>query len=178
MGLNSQGIWEYEETEAIPATFSAFLNRLSNSVTAKFAGTAFTPFTPTFTCATPGINPTLGTTGSAVGRYTRNGRLITAYFQISAGGTGFNQGTGAAYNIALPVPANLSITPTAGVARIYSGSGPAALGVRVAVNGAGTLGIQFTNTFNGTLGNFAPGAPFALTNAMIIDGYITYEAAS
>lgn len=58
-------------------------------------------YTPALTASV--TNPTLGTGGSATGRYARSGSVITCWFSIALAGTGVNAGAGA-YYVSVPVP--------------------------------------------------------------------------
>jgi hypothetical protein len=60
-----------------------------------------TPWTPVI--STTGTAFNIGTTGTAVGWYTRSGSDVTAQFVITCGGTGITKGTGI-IAISLPVP--------------------------------------------------------------------------
>lgn len=58
-------------------------------------------YTPALTASS--VNPNIGTTGSALGRYTRNGDTVTTWGSITFGGAGIAAGTGN-YRISVPFP--------------------------------------------------------------------------
>lgn len=70
-----------------------------------------TSFTPVLGATS---NPNLGSTGQALGRYVRSGRLITVEFFFEFGGTGISQGSGTYFvappiTIASPLGANATL---------------------------------------------------------------------
>lgn len=126
-------------------------------------------YTPTITGSV--TNPTNYT---ASGRYVQIGKLCLAMFNITAGAS-FTAGSGT-YTISLPVSARV-FAVTAGSARIYDAStGNAHLGVRPALVGANTLGIQYTATHGGSLSTVGAAGPWTWASGDIIDGFLIYEA--
>lgn len=84
---------------------AADLNNLDNQGT----------YTPVLTAVT--TNPNLGSTGTALGFWQRNGHLITGWARFTFGGTGISAGSGI-YRVSLPFTADLAI--------VEDGSGAAA----------------------------------------------------
>lgn len=131
----------------------------------------FAGYTPALTAAT--TNPTLGTGGTASGYWAYVGGLVVAYFSIVFGSSGVAAGTGG-YFISLPAPATIGVGSTAGTVRVYH-AGNAAFGI-TRLQSSTTLGMQYTSTFNGALGNVGAGSPFTAVAGDIYDGFITYQA--
>lgn len=145
-------------------TGSAWAELLNNR-----GGSAWTPYTPTWTAST--TNPTIGN-GTLNGRYMRVGRVIHYVVNLVAGST-TTFGTGN-YEIGLPVQVSGSAT--------HIGQAQLAAGTRwggqvVITTGASSAAAFFpTSATDPRLANWSPTAPvtFANGHSMRISG--TYEA--
>lgn len=80
---------------------------------------SYTAWTPTLTGSSS--NPTLGSGGSATGRYTALGKHVSGYGTIQFGSSGAAAGSGE-YLIALPVTATATTPRTMGSAVLYDAS--------------------------------------------------------
>lgn len=80
-------------------------------ITAEWSirNSVFGTYTPALTASI--VNPNLGTTGTAVGRWHRTGHLITGWAEFDFAGTGVLAGSGS-YQINLPFPFDASFNPT------------------------------------------------------------------
>lgn len=124
---DSNGVYLYGEDDTI-GLFSAFLNKLGNSISAvvttlksriaaveaKLAGSTATSYTPTLT------NIVLGTGGTAKGRYTVLGSTVTCFVTITLG-SGGSVGTGALY-VGFPTTAQTEHSHIGTFFGIHSGS--------------------------------------------------------
>lgn len=129
-------------------------------------------YTPTLTAVT--TNPTLGTGGSASGRYTMyGGKFVTCHGTIAFGTSGANAGSGQ-YLIALPFAASSAIT--GGVPSVGSGLIRCA-GSTAIVNFFASSGSSTMAAITVAGGNMASGAPGAWTNNDYISFTMSYETA-
>ena len=149
--------------------------QVDTDITYRYVGAAWTTwnipwtaYTPVLTCGT--TNPTGQT---CTGRYAQQGKIVTAHFEITMGGT---PGSGTPYLISLPVTAILS-GRTIGTSRLYdSSTGNYVIGV-AEINTTTAVLLQFGLTYLGSLINAAATQPWTWATNDLIDGYIIYEAA-
>lgn len=137
------------------------------------AAPTYSAYTPTLTAAS--VNPTLGTGGSAAGRYAQTGKIVNAAGTITFGSSGTNAGSGE-YRIALPVTQPASIgSNVLGTVILFDSSATRFYGataykssttqMRIAVNeSAGQIVLAEANVFAWSAGD-------------LIMFNITYEAA-
>lgn len=135
-------------------------------------------FNPAFTATT--TNPSLGTTGTSEGWYSRQGDLVFFEFVLTFGGTGMSQGSGT-YNISLPVPPKSptnSLHSTRGTVVFRDSSAGTQRDYKLTISG----GLLFINAYNDTaLGGSgaltAAAAPFTYAASDFIAGQVVYHAA-
>lgn len=92
---------------------------LSAEIVVGTLAASYTAWTPTLTAAS--VNPTLGSGGTAVGRYTQIGKHVSGYGTITFGSSGVAAGTGE-YHIALPATATATTPRTMGSVVLYDSS--------------------------------------------------------
>jgi hypothetical protein len=162
-------------TSAATSTLSAGNTITQSAPVASLVGVpvgAWTAYTPTLTAVT--TNPTLGTGGSATGRYTQVDKTVTGWATITFG-SGFTAGSGI-YSVSLPV-APLTTTIQAGSGRIKVAS----LYSRVNLFTTSTaVNLEYaTNIVNGSVAYVASGAGAPGTWAANdeIRVWFSYEAA-
>lgn len=143
-----------------------------------YYGTVWNAWTPALTAAT--TNPTLGTGGTAVGRYVAIGNAVTGWGRITFGASGTNAGSGT-YSLSLPAAAHatqqVSNRTVNGVARIRCAG--VYTDARLSWSSTSNLVlVSYPSTqVNGNFTAAANATPGAWTAADFIDYEFTYEAA-
>lgn len=128
-------------------------------------------YTSTLTAAT--TNPTLGTGGSASGRYTLfGGKFCALHCTITFGTSGANAGSGQ-YLIALPFACSSAVSGVVATCMaVMRCAGSVAIGAGFISSGSSTLAMLTTSG-----SNVASGAPGTWTNNDYIAIDIVYEIA-
>lgn len=141
-------------------------------------GGVWVPSSATLTAAT---NPTLGTGGVSIGRYTRTGNTVTFRFQIIFGTTGAAAGSGT-YQIMAPVgTANTTLGNTMPVGQFllldYSSSNRVWGVMTTNTTGTGfTMRVSPTGT-PGAASIVGAAIPWTWAASDVIEGSVTYEVA-
>lgn len=136
-------------------------------------------YTPALTATT--VNPNIGTTGSALGRYTRNGDTVTTWGSITFGGAGIAAGNGT-YRISVPFPrtsASAGTNIVLGSCAVFNGA--ASWGFFTAViiaAGNSYFEVYYPATWpTGALTAITQAAPWAWNTAgMLLVWSVQYEA--
>lgn len=136
------------------------------------AGVTYTAFAPALQAAT--TNPTLGTGGSATGRYFQNGKQVEGDIVIQFGTSGAAAGSGT-YYVTFPVAANMSGLAFRVVGTAYGATGG---GVNLFTASA-TLnsGTRMQLIVNSTSTLISHNTPAAWTNNDVLIIHFSYEAA-
>jgi hypothetical protein len=138
---------------------------------------SWTAFTPTLGAATTA--PTLGTGGSATGRYTQIGKTVIGYGRILFGTAGTAAGTGP-YNIALPQPMIATAMTNAlgvGYARVKCAGVYTPVHLLFNANSPNANLQYLSAAVGGTINFVANAAPGAWTANDFIEFTFCYESA-
>ena len=98
MATTTAGLW-YPDGST-PISIIQMIKAAQESVQTVAGLGAWTSYTPVLAATT---NPVLGTGGSAVGRYTKHGKVVTFSTSITFGTSGFTSGDGP-WTVSLPTP--------------------------------------------------------------------------
>lgn len=107
MAVTAPGTQNPVDGATILTAWGDAVNADLNTLDARTPSGAWTAFTPTLTAVT--TNPTLGTGGTATGRYNQIGKLVEAHTIIVFGSASVGAGSGS-YRVALPVSAHANAT--------------------------------------------------------------------
>ena len=139
---------------------------------------AWTTYTPTLVGAT--TNPTLGTGGSATGRYVQIGKTVIGAGRILFGTAATAAGTGA-YSITLPLPmlSGIYVTNAVGVGNGRLKCAGTFTPFHLAFNlGSALANLEYTSAAVGGTNNFvASAAPGAWTINDFLEFSFCYETA-
>jgi hypothetical protein len=136
---------------------------------------SYAAYTPALTAAS--VNPTLGVSSTATGRYIQVGELVDVHGKIVFGSSGTAAGTGD-YYISLPVNAAANIQGlNVGTCHLVH-SGSTIVSVRIDTGSPGRFFMQYPATWpTGTATNVGAAAPVAWTVSYELNFHLTYEAA-
>jgi hypothetical protein len=137
----------------------------------------WTSYTPVLSSS--GTQPSLGTGGTAVGKYIQINKFVHGYFNIQFGTSAITVGTGN-YFVSLPVASARSTgafwEQNVGTGTFGDNSTGTDYNMKFNFQSSTTLIAYYWTTFNGQLAALGAAAPVAIAVQDRITGFFTYEA--